>query len=438
MTQEISYKVTGMVRAEKPPVGIEDQLKMIEEILERDSVFKDETIFSLDNVPDYLPNRIEVLKSLTLLMKGSTGQNGGKFHQNVIITGSSGSGKTAVARHFGYLIKEFNKKREMEGAFIYKHVNVRKLKTPYVIITNILKSLIPYFPRRGYSTPELLNILSETLKNKKIHMLICLDEIDGLEGSNEEKSSFLYGLTKLGTDNYQEEDNNQVISLLLLSRNEHVLEQFDEPTRNGLMKNIIHLSAYTARELEDILTQRAEKGFKDNVIDPTVIKQVAKITEITGGNARYGIELLWKAAKHADKYQRKRISYGDVRAAVSRAVSGYINHEVLDALEFNQKILLLAVSTVFSADITLDSAPLTKIKTEYRKTCRQLQLKPREKTQIWKYLREFKRSGIINVHLVNEGVRGRQSYIELLDMPADILKEELLILLNDGISPIIH
>ncbi|MHA2333948.1 MAG: Cdc6/Cdc18 family protein, partial [Candidatus Hodarchaeales archaeon] len=420
MTQKIKYESMEIARGEKLTTSIDDQLKIIEEIIEMDSVFKDETKFSLDYVPEYLPHRIEVLKSLTLLMRGCTGQDGSKFNQNAIIIGPVGSGKTAVIKHYCRLIEELNKKRDKEDTFIYIHVNVLKLKTPYVIITNIIKSLIPYFPRRGYSTPELICILFETLKKKRAHVLICLDEIDSLEGSADQKSSFLYSLTNQETGLFQE-DNDQVISLLLLSSNERFMEQFDESTRNSIMKNIIHLPPYTTRELEDILIQRAEKGLVDNVICPTVINMIAKITESTGGNAHYGIELLWKAAKHADKYKRKRISYEDVRATVSSAVSGYINQKILETMDFNQKILLLAITNIFSENVTTTPATLFKIRTEYRKTCKLFRVKPRKKTQLWVYLSNFKKQGIIEVQMVNEGVNGRQSYIELLGIPANIL-----------------
>ncbi|MHA2298070.1 MAG: Cdc6/Cdc18 family protein [Candidatus Hodarchaeales archaeon] len=415
---------------------LNSQLKLIEEVLEMESVFNDETKFSLDYVPDYLPHRTPVLKSLALLMKESTGLNFGKFHQNVIIVGPIGSGKTVVSRQFGRLLEEINRKRGIGGTVIYRHVNVRKFKTPYVILTNVIKSLIPYFPRRGYSTPELLNILFETLEKRTTHLILCLDEIGNLTGSNEEISNFIYSLTRQGAENGQGE-NNQVISLLLLSRDEKFLYVLDESTRSSLMKNIITLKPYRAKELEDILTQRAEEGFVENAIDSIAIQQIAKITESASGNARYGIELLWKAGKYADKFQRNHISYENVRAAAANTIPGYIDRETIASMDSGQKMLLLAIANTFSENAFDFSAPLSKIKAEYREICKQFHVRPREKTQIWKYLNDLKKYGIINLQTINKGVKGRQSFVELPDAPVSILKDELLILIK-GESSINH
>ncbi|MFW9995030.1 MAG: Cdc6/Cdc18 family protein [Candidatus Odinarchaeota archaeon] len=408
---------------------LNSQLKLIEEIFELESVFKDETKFSLDYIPDYLPHRTEILKSLALIMKESTSNNFGQFHQNVIIVGPIGSGKTVISKHFGRILEEINRKRGAGGTVIYRHVNVRKFKTPYVILTNIIKSLIPYFPRRGYSTPELLNILFETLEKRKTHMILCLDEIGNLAGSGDEISNFLYSLTRQGSENGQGE-NNQVISLLLLSRDREFLSLLDESTRSSLMKNIIILKPYVAKELKDILVQRVEEGFSENVIDAIAINQIAKITESANGNARYGIELLWKAGKHADKFQRLHVSYEDVRAAAANTIPGYIDRETIASMEDGQKILLLAIATIFSENIFEFSFPLSKIKAEYREICKQFHIKPREKTQIWKYLIDLKQYGIINLQTANKGVKGRQSFIELPDVPASILKDELLFIIK--------
>jgi cell division control protein 6 len=405
--------------------GRDNQLKLIKEVLEMESVFKDETIFSMDYVPDYLPNRTPVLKSLALLMKGIYEEDIGTYHLNVIMIGPIGSGKTVVSRLFGRYIEEISRKNVKSGTIIYRHVNVRKFKTPYVILTNIIKSLIPYFPRRGYSTPELLNILFETLKNRTTHMILCLDEIDCMDGSGEEKSDFIYSLTRQGQG-----ENNQVISLLLLSRDEKFLDVLDESTKSSLMKNITTLKPYRTKELEEIFVQRANEGFMEGVIDVRAISLSVQITENASGNARYGIELLWKAGKYADKFHHNHITCEGVRAAAANSIPGYIDRETITSMDSGQKMLLLAIANIFSENAFEFTIPSSKIKREYLNICRQFHVRPKGKTQIWKYLNDFKKCGIINIETKNKGIKGRQSFVELPDAPATILKTDLLELIE--------
>lgn len=405
-------------------------MKLIEDIMDMDSIFKDEARFSLDYVPNFLPHRSDTLKTLALLMKEISNQDFGRFHQNIIITGTIGSGKTAISKHFGRMIETINERRGCKCRVIYRHINVRKSKTPYVILTNLIKSLIPYFPRRGYSSPELLNILFETLGKRKTHMILCLDEISNLEARKDELSNFIYSLTRQGSNNWKAGDN-QALSLILISRDLSFLTSLDESSRSSLKRNVISLSDYRSAELVDILWQRAEEGLVENAIDKTVISQIALIAEEEASNARYGLELLWKAGKHTDKYQRKRISCEDVRIAASNTIAGYFDRESLLTMDQGEKLLLYAIAQEFSSNINDYSIPLSNIKKTYIRICEEYKIKPREKTQIWKYLNNFKKLGMIQTQIINKGVKGRHSIIKLPDIPSKLLKDEILPLIEN-------
>jgi len=397
--------------------------------MDMDSIFKDETKFSLDYLPDFLPHRTDTLKTLALLMKEVSNQDFGQYHQNIIITGSIGSGKTAVSKHFGRMIETINERRGYKCRVIYRHINVRKSKTPYVILTNIIKSIIPYFPRRGYSSPELLNILYETLEKRKTHMILCLDEISNLEANKDELSNFIYSLTRQGSNNWKGGDN-QVLSLVVISRDLDFLSFLDQSTKSSLKRNIIALSDYRSVELEDILWQRAEEGLNDSAVDKNIISQIALIAKEEKSNARYGLELLWKAGKHADQYQRKYISCEDVRIAASNTIAGYFDREVLITMDQGEKLLLYAIAQEFSSNINSYSIPLSNIKKTYTRICEEYRIKPREKTQVWKYLNNFKKLGMIQIQIVNKGVKGRHSMIKLPDIPSKLLQDELLPLIK--------
>ncbi|MFW9997808.1 MAG: Cdc6/Cdc18 family protein [Candidatus Odinarchaeota archaeon] len=400
------------------------QLKLIEEILEMESVFKDETKFSIDYIPDYLLHRDEIIKSLALLMKESTSPNFGKFHQNVIIVGPIGSGKTAIAKRFGEFLEEIKKKQgvsESTSPVIFRHVNVRKFKTPFVILTSVVKSLIPHFPRRGYSTPELLDILFETLEKRKSHLILCLDEISNLKGEKKEISDFLYSLSKQGSDR---ENESQVLSLILISSDRQFLKSLDESTKSCLFKNEIVLPSLTVSQLVDIYRERVEEGFMEGVIDTSIIERVATIVSENNGNVRQGIEIFWKAGKHADFFRRNGVTWDDFRAAIEETSSIRIDKDTLSELSFRQKFLLFTISGI-SIENQVFRIPLKEIQELYKEECIRNELKTVGNTQFWKYITALKKIGVIKVETENQGLHGRQTFVELLVSSAITIREDL-------------
>ena len=71
----------------------------------------------------------------------------------------------------------------------------------------------------------------------------------------------------------------------------------------------------------------------------------------------------------------------------------------------------------------------------YQIICENYGLHPRSNSQLWNYLQEFKREGIISIEILGEKIRGRKASIQIPEI--DLLKLEKIvvdILQSKGLS----
>lgn len=385
------------------------------------SVFKDETKLDISYVPSRLPHREQELQLLqqffSFLLKFPE-----KMAQRVIIAGNIGTGKTVLSQRFGAKIA-------LETSSIgtkvrYVHVNCREYRgSLFLILHHVVASFHPNFPRRGYSAEELINILFEILDEEKAYVILALDEFESLV--EREGSEAVYKLTRL-----QEirQGKPQRLSLICILRNLNVIERLDASTKSTLQSNIISLKDYSTHQLIDILTDRASLAFKPSTVSEEAVDLIAKLASAEGGNARFGIELLWRAGKYADAEGVDVVTPEHVRKAVSSVVPTMRKNEIA-ALSFHEKIFLLGIARLFK---TSNSAyvSFTEAENTYAVICEELNEKPHSHTQLWKYLKNFSALEIIKIEVSTRNTRGRTTLIYLPRIPASELEKELSALLG--------
>ena len=117
-------------------------------------IFRDEEKLSPEYVPKALPHRERELKLLKTFFSGVVSGTS-RISTRVIITGSVGTGKSALVKLFGREAREDARKRGVDLRFLY--VNCRISKTIFTILTRIIEQLRARIPMRGYSYEELLH-----------------------------------------------------------------------------------------------------------------------------------------------------------------------------------------------------------------------------------------------------------------------------------------
>lgn len=380
------------------------------------SVFKDETKLDINYVPSELVHRKAQTGLLTQYFRYLT-ETPGRMTQRVIITGNVGTGKTVLAQHFGRDIVHEAQQRNIN--LHYVHVNCRQNKgSLFLILQQIVTRFLPTYPRRGYSAEELLQTLMQILDDKNVYTIVTLDELEAL--IQNEGPEPLYKLSRIDETRQRAPMR---LSLICILRELSWLNKLDASTRSTLQNNIIQLGAYTQSQLQDILNDRASQAFKQGTAPDETIALAAELGEGEGGNARYAIELLWRAGKHADTEGTRTVQPEHVRKAVGN-VYAEIRRDEVAALHLHKKLLLLGVARRFhqSGDIHIS---MGETEEAYTIACEEFGEKPRGHTQLWKYVQELSTLGIIKTELSTNGQRGKTTLIGLPRIAASDLEKEL-------------
>jgi cell division control protein 6 len=400
-----------------PRVGALVQLSsdIVKETLERPTVFKDEAPLSLEFIPRNLPHRDDQMRFLTQLFRFSL-DSPFSTSQRVLITGDVGTGKTVLAQRFGTDLVKAARNRKVN--LHYVHVNCREAKgSLFMIIKRVLTQFEPEFPKRGFAPEELLHTLMDILDDKNMHLILALDEVEHL--IRVEESTPIYNLTRI-----QEERVGKPIrlSLIFILRELEYLQKLDRSTTDTLQRNIIKLDKYSSRQLIDILNDRVSLAFKENSVTDEALELVADVGG-QSGDARYAIELLWRAGKYADSEPSKRVLTDHVRKAAG-SVYPMLRGEYIAALSPHEKYMLLALARVLEESQEA-YANIGTVEREYKAVCEEYNDKPRKHTQIWKYARGLGAIGVITASKSGEGVRGKTTLLGLENIPAPTMRKQL-------------
>lgn len=374
------------------------------------SVFRDENILLPEYLPHQIPHREAQLKKLELYFQGVV-QTASKASQNVMITGPIGSGKTMLSK----LLRESLPKKAMLYGNLVKvlHVNCRIDRTLQAVMAKALKELGQSYPSRGYSFDELLAVLVEELRSNRMHLVIAFDEVDSLILSD---PSSLYTITRL-----RELPGSQVLSSILISKTTDYLKAVDLSTLSSLQWNEVSLDYYPSEQLADIIASRSE-AFNDGCLDDDGIQFAAAIAG-QYGDARYALDLVYRAGKLADASENSRVLPEHIRSAKA-SLPPQFRKEELSYLTRHQKLLLMAVSALLKKG---DSTYVTigEVEKSYSALCESLGIGANHHTQVWSDVNELARKGIVETQLSGKGMRGRTTLIGLSLVSAKELIGEL-------------
>jgi archaeal cell division control protein 6 len=380
------------------------------------SVFKDEAKLDINYIPQKLPHREKDHRLLTEFFSFIL-RCPERMAQRVIITGDVGTGKTALAQHFGANLTSDANKRAIK--FRYVHVNCREYRGSLSpILHQAVTVFRPNYPVRGYSSEEILTALMQILDEEKASIILTLDEFDSI--IEKEGSDAVYKLTRLQETR---QGKPQRLSFIFIMRDLKALEHLDESARSTLQRSIISLERYGKPQLFDILNDRVAMAFELGAMEEDVVDLIAELAFKETGNARFGIELLWRAGKYADSQDADQVAAECVRLAVSRIIPG-VRRSDLAGLSLHERMFLLAVARYFKENEEA-YASLSEIEKTYGVICEEYGEKPSGHTQVWNYAQSLSSLGILKAEVAASNTRGRSTQISLLSIPAVELEKEL-------------
>ncbi len=383
----------------------------------RRSVFKDEAKLDINYIPQTLPHREKERRLLMEFFSFLT-RCPDRMSQRVIITGDVGTGKTVLAQNFGASVTSEANKRAIK--FRYVHVNCREYRgSLQPILHKAVTIFRPKYPPRGYSADEVLSTLMQILDEENSFMVLTLDEFDSL--IENEGSDAIYKLTRLQE---MRQGKPQRLSFIFIMRDLKSLDQLDASTRSTLQRSIITLERYGKEQLVDILKLRVSMAFELGAVEEDVIGLIAELAFTETGNARFGIELLWRAGKYADAEEAEMVEPECVRMAISNIIPGARRSD-LARLGLHEKLFLLAVARYFKDQNEQAYALLSEVEKTYAVICEEMGEKPNGHTQLWNYAKFLSSLKILKIEVRNSATRGRSTQISLLSIPALELEKEL-------------
>jgi cell division control protein 6 len=380
------------------------------------SVFKDESKLDINYIPQTLPHR-EAQQRLLMEFFSFILRCPEKMAQRVILTGDVGTGKTALAQHFGANITSEANRRGMK--FRYVHVNCREYRgSLQPILHRAVTVFRPNYPARGYGSEEILGALMQVLDEENAHMILTLDEFDSL--IEKEGSDAVYKVTRLQE---MRQGKPQRLSFIFIMRDLKVIEQLDESARSTLQRSIICLERYGKPQLVDILNDRVAMAFEYGAVPEDVVDLISELAFTETGNARFGIELLWRAGKYADAEDVGCVEPECVRMAVSSIIPGLRRSELL-GLGLHEKLFLLAVARYFKENEQA-YVSLSEVEKAYGVVCEEFDEAPNGHTQIWNYTKYLSKLGVLKTEVASAETRGRTTRLSLPSIPAGELEREL-------------
>lgn len=376
-------------------------------------IFKDEEKLSPEYVPPNLPHRENELNMLKIFFS-SIIDGSPSISTRVIVSGSVGTGKSALVKLFGQKAISEALKKGVDLKFLY--VNCRISRTAFSVLRKLIEQLKARLPERGLSNEELFHKFLDYLDYKGSYAILVLDEVEML--LREEGSEPFYLFSRVG----EERLKIPRISTIFIFRNLEILDTLDASTRSSLLGNIIHLREYDYTQLYDIIKYRAALAFRPDVLMEDAVHLIADIAG-ERGDARYALDILWRAGKYAEAENASQVAPEHVRKAAA-SVYPTIRREHLEFLEQHSKLILLALAQALDVE---KSAYVTSsmLNDYYKMVCEEYGVEPKSYTSFWEALQILDDLGIIKIRVVSEGSKGRKSYISLPGIPTSILKKEL-------------
>ena len=315
---------------------------------------------------------------------------------NLTLYGKTGTGKTAASKFAREQLMEVAKE---EKIFVkIEYIGCTDFTTEYQVIAELCNRLGKNVPKRGWTKAEIINSFRDIFKyvsnGKKLQLIVILDEIDIL--LSKDGDGLLYTLTR--TDN---------VAILSISNYLDFKNLIKSRVTSSLNDQEIVFPPYGAGQLADILTERAELSFKDNVLNEDVIPLCSAMAAKEEGDARYALDLLKNAGELAFDEDSKTVTNDHVKRAKDKIERSKVT-EIISTLPLQQQRVLEAILFLTKKGEEITSG---KLYDEYRDIAKKDYVTYR---RIFDFVNDLELLGIISTNTISRGRgKGRTNIIKL-------------------------
>jgi len=381
-------------------------------------IFKNKYILQSNYTPETIPHRDKQVNQIASILAPCLRL---ERPSNLFIYGKTGTGKTLSTQYVRDELLKRAEKQNVELNILYINCKLKKVAdTEYRILAELINRLGEKVPATGLPTDRIYQKFIDIIDKKKQLILIILDEVD--QAVKKIDDEFLYTLTRLNSNL-----NNAQISLIGISNDLNFLDNLDPRVKSSLSEEEIVFPPYNALQLQDILKERAEKVFKENVIEEGVVEKCAAFAAREHGDARRALDLLRIAGELAERDGKKKVSL----EYIDRANEKIEKDKVLDVIETQPKQFQLALLAIINLSEQKSKGHIFTgdVYNVYQEICKKIKVEILTQRRISDILAEFDMQGIINARVISKGRYGRTREIilsisqALLPKVKEILKE---------------
>ncbi|MFB6223611.1 MAG: ORC1-type DNA replication protein [Haloarcula sp.] len=271
-----------------------------------ESVFRDEHVFEIDWVPETFKHRDSQMETLKYALRPAVR---GSRPLNVIARGPPGTGKTTAVQ---ILFDELTAQTDVKTV----RVNCQMDSTRYAVFSRLFAETFDYEPpSSGISFKKLFSQITDKLVEEDEVLVVALDDVNYLFYESE-ASDTLYSLLRA-----HEAHSGAKIGVICISSDLEldVIEALDTRVQSVFRPEEVYFNPYGQAEIADILSERVDRGFNEDVVGPTVLDRVAGLTEEQGGDLRVGIDLLRRAGMNAEMRASRSVEIEDVEEAYDKS-----------------------------------------------------------------------------------------------------------------------
>lgn len=335
-----------------------------------------------------MPHRERYVDDLIKFLRITIDQPG-VLSERILITGQSGTGKTATAKRVGETLERIAKNRGLD--LVYAHVNCRTTSGKFGLVQSIIRQAAPSLPLRGYGPIELLHALWDHLNEHNKLLILTLDEIDYYIRTTGE--DIVYELTRL-TDAVT--NVPQRINFMFIARDHSFMDVMSPETLGKFRsQERFEFPPYEENQLRDILTERVKEAFWENTVPEEIVDFISRNAVKYGyGDARYAIQLLLSAGLIADREGSRSVLPEHVREAQEKT-DPKLRDEDVSMLPDEEKIILLALARSLKREKEAIYLPFEEVESMYHVVCEEYDRKPAGRVLLHAFVKNLEAAGII-------------------------------------------
>lgn len=389
-----------------PPVpagNSASSMGLFEKYLTNQTIFKEREVLRHSYRPSILPHRQPQMDTVASILAPAIRA---ETPSNILIYGKTGTGKTASVRYVGAELEKACGSIGVECNVI--HLNCEIIDTQYRVFAQIAATLeddegrssdrpSSKIPMTGWPTDQVYHELRNLIEAIGGVHIIVLDEIDKLVKKSGDET--LYNLTRINS-----ELKNARVCMIGISNDLLFTSFLDHRVLSSLSEEEIVFPPYNAPQLVDILQQRANQAFHENVVEEGVIPLCSALAAQEHGDARRALDLLRVSGELAERENATSVSEEHVRAA-QRKIDADSLIEGIKTLPTQSKAVLYAM--LLFPEMGKQVFTSGEVVQVYREVAQALDLDVLTHRRITDLISELTMLGVIKARLVSRGRYGR-------------------------------